>query len=142
MTRPALTFTPRAAIYAHTETKRDDIQKQIKSCEAFARKQGWHVAGVYSDANNRNFLINRPELIRLVQDAAEGDFDVVLCQCIDRITLNLGLQRDMLVRLYETGLETWSVEEGPLEELRLYYQRDLPPPDEPLGPFRRRDDKT
>lgn len=65
-----------------------------------------------------------------------GEFDVVLCQYVDRITPNIWEQRDILIRLYATGLGTWSVEEGSLEDLRLEYQRHLPP----LGPFRRKDE--
>lgn len=142
MTGRPLNFTPRAAIYAHTASKREKIDHQINACQAFAASLAWHFAGVYADRDTPNLRTDRLELIRLTQDAAAGEFDVVLCQDIYRITPNLWLQRDMLVRLCETGLEAWSVEEGSLEELRLEYQHDLPLLDGPLGPFRRRDDQT
>lgn len=140
MTTTPRCFTPRAAIYAHTATKRENINDQIAICKAFAEAQGWRVAGVYADRNTQNLRTSGPEISRLKDDAAAGEFDVVLCQYVDRITPNIWEQRDILIRLYATGLATWSVEEGSLEDLRLEYQRHLPHEDDPLGPFRRKDE--
>ena len=118
-------------------------EAEIAAIAALARTveaQGWRVAGVYADRNTQNLRTSGPEISRLKDDAAAGEFDVVLCQYVDRITPNIWEQRDILIRLYATGLATWSVEEGSLEDLRLEYQRHLPHEDDPLGPFRRKDE--
>ena len=89
MTTTPPCFTPRAAIYAHTATKRENINDQIAICKAFAEAQGWRVAGVYADRNTQNLRTSGPEISRLKDDAAAGEFDVVLCQHVDRITPNI-----------------------------------------------------
>lgn len=121
----------RVAIYANTSNKHDSIDKQIYACRIFAMKQGWQTFDIYQDENFPHSRTDRPEMSLLKIEAAAGYFDIVLCEHSDRITPNVWEIRDFLVRSHKIGLRPWSVQEGSLDEMRIWLQETLPDLDDP-----------
>jgi len=113
---------PRCAIYARFSTDRqsaNSAEDQIALCSARAKREGWEVAGVYTDiaisgANNR-----RPGMTSMLADAAAGTFDIVLAEALDRIARN---QADIAtiyqqLEFADVAIETMS--EGRVNELHI-----------------------
>lgn len=92
MTTPARTVPTRAVIYARLSQDRtgeaDNVNDQIEAGRRIATEKGWRVVEVYSD-NNRPASDPkrkpRPEFCRMLEDAQQGDFDVVICRTADRL---------------------------------------------------------
>ncbi|WP_405402661.1 recombinase family protein [Paracoccus sp. Ld10] len=124
----------RVAIYANSSNKGETIEEQIYICRTFAIKQGWQTFDIYADENWRDVRTDRPEISFLKVEASARYFDIVLCEHSDRITPNVWELRDFLVSLNKIGLRLWSVQEGPLDDLRIWLQETLPDLGDTSGP--------
>lgn len=74
--------------------KTDDsnsIQNQKSMLLQYAMQQGWEVYNIYSDDDYAGADRKRPEFNRLLQDAEDGKFDIVLCKTQSRFTRELEL---------------------------------------------------
>ena len=74
--------------------KTDDsisIQNQKTMLLQYAINQGWEVFSLYSDDDYTGADRKRPEFNRLLRDAEEGNFDIVLCKTQSRFTRELEL---------------------------------------------------
>lgn len=81
----------RAAIYLRiSKDAHEDglaIERQRGDCEAIAQRSGWAVHRVYSDtmsASKKDTV--RPEYERMREDFMAGEFDVLICWDLDRLT--------------------------------------------------------
>lgn len=91
----------KAAIYCRlSEEDRDkrlesddsnSIQNQKSMLIQYAMSQNWEVYGIYSDDDYTGSDRNRPEFRRLLKDAEEHKFDIVLCKTQSRFTRELEL---------------------------------------------------
>ena len=91
----------RVAIYCRlSEEDRDKLNKtddseSIKNQKSmllkYAMQQGWEVYNIYSDDDYAGADRKRPEFNRLIQDAEDGKFDIVLCKTQSRFTRELEL---------------------------------------------------
>ncbi len=81
------------------------IQNQKAMLIQHAQEKGWDIFQIYSDDDYRGSDRNRPEFNRLLKDAEEGKFDIVLCKTQSRFT------REMeLVEKYINGLfRVWNI---------------------------------
>lgn len=78
----------------HKQSKTDDsnsIQNQKSMLLQYAMEQGWELYRVYSDDNYAGADRSRPEFNRLLQDARQRRFDIVLCKTQSRFTRELEL---------------------------------------------------
>lgn len=78
--------------YLRASTSEQDASRAKNALKAFANQNGHRIAGWYID-NVSGTTMNRPELIRLLDDAEPGD--VILIEQVDRLT-----------RLDDAGWET------------------------------------
>lgn len=91
----------RAAIYCrlseedkHKSSRQDDslsIQNQKRMLQQYAGEQGWEIYDIYSDDDYAGADRNRPQFRRLLKDAEERKFDIVLCKTQSRFTRELEL---------------------------------------------------
>lgn len=91
----------KAAIYCRlSEEDRDkhfksddsgSIQNQKNMLLEYAKDEGWEVFDIYSDDDYTGADRRRPEFNRLLRDAAERRFDIVLCKTQSRFTRELEL---------------------------------------------------
>ena len=79
----------RAVIYARysSENQREaSIEDQSEICRRYAERNGWTVGAVYSDrAASGASTIGRPGFLRMLADAETGQFEIVVCEAIDRL---------------------------------------------------------
>jgi len=76
----------RAAIYARVSTTNhgQDVNLQLRELRQFAEMRGWTVAGEYVDNGVSGAKDSRPELNRMMADAAKRRFDLIAVWRFDR----------------------------------------------------------
>ena len=92
---------PKAAIYCrlseedrnkvHETDDSSSIQNQKSMLVQYALEQGWEVYHIYSDDDYTGSDRRRPEFNRLLKDAEQRKFDIVLCKTQSRFTRELEL---------------------------------------------------
>ena len=78
----------RAVIYARfsSELQRDEsIEDQVEVCRREAERQGWSVAKVYADRAQSGASRFRPQYQLMLADAERKQFDVLVCEALDRL---------------------------------------------------------
>lgn len=93
--------TTRAALYLRVSSEEQvegfSLDGQREHLTGFARTSGYEVAGVYTDAGiSGKDMEHRPDLLRLLADAKDGKFDIVLVWKTNRLSRRL---KDLLVIL-------------------------------------------
>lgn len=69
----------------------NSIQNQKSMLLQYSLEQGWEVTGIYSDDDYAGADRRRPEFNRLLADAREHKFDIILCKTQSRFTRELEL---------------------------------------------------
>lgn len=114
---------PKAALYARYSSDLQNpqsIDDQIRECRQYAARKGWDVAQVYDDeAISGAAVRSRAGMLRLLDDARAGRFDVLCAEALDRISRD---QEDIahvykLLRFKGIGLETLA--EGRINEMHI-----------------------
>lgn len=81
----------RVVIYVRVSTNMQvedgySLDGQIERCKAYAVSQGWEVVFIYIEEGESAKDMKRPELQKLMEDAENGVFDVLLVYKLDRLT--------------------------------------------------------
>ena len=112
----------RTAFYARYSTdlqSEASIEDQMRRLKSRAQQEGWQTAGSYSDAAISGATLMRAGIQRLMIDAADSKFDIVLCEALDRLSRN---QAD-IARIYEQlsfhGVMLITLSEGEISELHI-----------------------
>ncbi len=74
----------KAAIYARVSTQDQTCESQLRELREYATRRGWSIVREYVDTGWSGTKASRPELDRLMRDAAQRNFDCVLVWKIDR----------------------------------------------------------
>lgn len=69
----------------------NSIQNQKTMLQQYALEQGWEIFRIYSDDDYAGADRKRPEFNRLLKDAQQRKFDIVLCKTQSRFTRELEL---------------------------------------------------
>lgn len=69
----------------------ESIQNQKSMLVQYAMEKGWEISHIYSDDDYTGADRNRPEFKRLLKDAEQHKFDIVLCKTQSRFTRELEL---------------------------------------------------
>lgn len=116
----------RVALYARYS---DDLQNpasiedQLRICREHAARQGWRIVQEYSDAAvSGAFMLNRPEVQRLIRDAAAGRFEVVLAEALDRVSRGLKDTAGLFEQLSYNGVKIVTLAEGEISELHVGFK--------------------
>jgi site-specific DNA recombinase len=111
----------RVAIYARysSELQRErSIEDQLALCRDFASRRNWTVATTYADrAISGASIHGRHEFQRMVADAAENRFDIVLAEDIDRLARNQADGARLYERMAFRGIPVWTVADGETNEM-------------------------
>ena len=67
------------------------IQNQKSMLLQYAMEQGWELYNIYSDDDYTGADRRRPEFNRLLKDAQQHKFDIILCKTQSRFTRELEL---------------------------------------------------
>lgn len=109
------TMGKRAAIYARfsCDKQRDaSIDDQLYECTRYAEAHDYVVVGHYCDYALSGRSDDRPQFLRMIEDASTGVFDVVLLWKIDRFARNLQDQYYYERELNHAGVTIESVREN------------------------------
>src|SRR6516164_5477954 len=99
----------RAALYVRVSTDAQTVENQIRELRQVARRRGWDVIEVYSDAGisgakGRN---GRPGLDSMLKDASRRKFDIVVAWAIDRLGRSLSDLLDTIQHLDACGVDLY-----------------------------------
>lgn len=113
----------RAAFYARYSSdlqNRSSIDDQLRLLRERCAREGWTPAGTYSDAAiSGSTLLLRPGVKSLLEDAAAGRFDVVLCEALDRLSRDQADVATLWKRLKFAGARIVTLSEGEVGELHI-----------------------
>lgn len=94
-------ISPKAALYCRLSEEDQNkafpgqdslsIQNQKSMLEQYARDRGWQIYDIYSDDDYAGADRKRPAFNRLLNDARERKFDIILCKTQSRFTRELEL---------------------------------------------------
>ena len=84
----------RVAIYVRVSKEEQieghSLDAQRNTCIEFAQKRGWQVRDVYEDSGFSAKDVQRPAFKKMMTDAGEDLFDIVLVYKLDRFSRNFG----------------------------------------------------
>jgi DNA invertase Pin-like site-specific DNA recombinase len=112
----------RAAIYARyssDQQREASIDDQTRLCEERAAREGWAVAGRYSDQALSGASLMRPGLQRLMQDALAGRFAVILAEALDRLSRDQEDIARLFKRMRFAGVRIVTLSEGDISDLHI-----------------------
>lgn len=78
----------------------ESIQNQKALLSTYAKRQGWAVYGIYADEDYSGLREDRPALQRLLTDAKQKKFTVILCKTQSRFTRNAATAEKYLHELF------------------------------------------
>jgi len=103
------------AIYTRVSTEeqveRYSLEAQKEVLTRWAEVLGYEVAATYTDPGYSGAQEDRPALTRLLADAQEGRFAVVLVYRLDRLARKVRLAYDLIERLEQCGVGLMSYSE-------------------------------
>ena len=115
-------MTLRVALYARysTDLQREaSIEDQLRLCQAHAERQGWIVAGSYSDRAMSGASLLRPGLQELMADAGRGRFTIVLAEGLDRPSRDQEDIAGLFKRFNFAGIRIFTIAEGEVGEMHI-----------------------
>lgn len=113
------TDAPRAALAYRVSTKgqvdHDDIPMQKIDCRKFAQKQGWRVVKEVAEkgvSGSKVSASKRDAIQQLKEEAANGEFDILLVYMFDRLGRIESETPFVLEWFVQHGIQMWSTHEG------------------------------
>lgn len=114
---------PKAALYARYSSDLQNpqsIDDQIRECRQYAVRKGWDVAQIYDDeAISGAAVRSRAGMLRLLDDARAGRFDMLCAEALDRISRD---QEDIahVYKLFRfKGIGLYTLAEGRINEMHI-----------------------
>ncbi|MCA1512732.1 recombinase family protein [Bradyrhizobium sp. NBAIM01] len=106
----------RATIYARFSTDLQNersIEDQLLLCQTYAEREGLTVISTYEDrARSGGSVMGREGLLRMLDQARERSFDVVIVEALDRLSRDMEDLAGIHKRLSFLGIEIRAVHEG------------------------------
>src|SRR6266567_7208968 len=113
----------RVALYARysSDNQRDaSIEDQLRICREKAERENWKVVSAYKDAGiSGSSMILRPGIQMLLQDAQEGQFDLVLAEALDRVSRDQADVATLFKHLSFSRVRLVTTAEGEINELHV-----------------------
>lgn len=115
-------MTMRVAIYARysSDNQRDaSIEDQIRECMAYAVSQHWDIVDTMSDHAISGASLLRPGAQRLMRCASLGEFDVILCESMDRLSRDQEDIAGLFKRMQFANVRIITLSEGEITSLHV-----------------------
>ncbi len=101
----------RAVIYARYSSdnqRSESIEDQLEVCRRYITRMSWTLTGTYDDPAMSGSSRFRPGFQKLLADAEERRFDVVVCEALDRLSRKLADIADFYDRLTFHGVKLYT----------------------------------
>jgi putative DNA-invertase from lambdoid prophage Rac len=92
------------AIYARVSTTDQNCELQLSELRDYCTRRGWDIAGEYVDSGWSGIKSQRPELLKLMRDAAAHKFGCVLVWKLDRFSRSMVHLNEQLATLRSAGV--------------------------------------
>ena len=113
----------RAALYARYSTDLQNVASiadQFATCRSFAAKEATPIVATFEDAAiSGGSAANRPGLHGLMRGAKNGEFEVVLCEALDRLSRSQADVAALFEDLRFHGVKIRTISEGDISELQI-----------------------
>ncbi len=112
----------RAAIYARYsgELQRDaSIEDQVRLCRERIGQEGWTLTATYTDHAKSGSSPLRPGYQKLLEDARNGQFKVVVAEALDRLSRDQEDIAGLYKHLSFAGVKLLTIAEGEINELHV-----------------------
>ena len=112
----------RAVIYARysSDLQSDaSIDDQMEVCRRYAAERGWTITDAYTDAAISGASRFRPAFQKLLHDAGRKQFDVVICEAVDRLGRRLADTADLQDRLCFYGVKLFTPSIGEVTQIHV-----------------------
>nr|WP_236840915.1 recombinase family protein [Bradyrhizobium sp. CCGE-LA001] len=113
---PTKEMRKRATIYARFSTDLQNersIEDQLTLCRSYAEREGLMVVSTHEDrARSGGSVMGREGLLRMLNQAREKSFDVVIVEALDRLSRDMEDLAGIHKRLSFLGIEIRAVHEG------------------------------
>ena len=84
------------------------IQNQKAMLMQYAEEQGWEVYQIYSDDDYTGADRRRPQFKRLLKDAEQHKFDIILCKTQSRLPVNWNWWKSISTVCFPSGVSVLS----------------------------------
>lgn len=104
----------KAAIYSRKSKftgKGESIENQVQLCKDYSERLNINEFEIYEDEGFSGGNIDRPEFQRLLKDAKEKKFNVLICYRLDRISRNIGDFSNLIDELQSLSISFISIRE-------------------------------
>ena len=112
----------RAAIYARysSDNQRDaSIEDQVRECRKRIDHEGWSLTEVHSDHAISGASILRPGYQKMLEDARNGAFDILVAEALDRLSRDQEDIAGLYKQLSFAGVQLITLAEGEVNELHV-----------------------
>jgi site-specific DNA recombinase len=112
----------RAAIYARysSDNQRDaSIDDQARQCRQRIKTEGWSPTEVYSDRAISGASTLRPGYQKMLEDARNGVFDILVAEALDRLSRDQEDIAGLYKQLTFAGVRLITLSEGEINELHV-----------------------
>lgn len=112
----------RGAVYARYSSDNQheaSIDDQLRACEAFIARQGWRYAEVCKDRALSGASALRPGYQKLLEDARNGAFEVVVAESLDRLSRDQADVANLFKHLAFLNIALVTLSEGEISELHV-----------------------
>jgi site-specific DNA recombinase len=112
----------RAAVYARysSDLQREaSIEDQVRLCRGRIELEGWSYLRAYTDRAISGSTTLRPAYQRLLEDAREGQFDLVVAEALDRLSRDQEDVAGLFKRLRFADIRLFTLAEGEITELHV-----------------------
>ena len=112
----------RAAVYARysSDLQREaSIEDQVRVCRERIELEGWAYLYAYTDRAISGSTALRPAYQRLLEDARQGQFDIVVAEALDRLSRDMEDVAGLFKRLRFAGIRLFTLAEGEIGELHV-----------------------
>ncbi|SHH06559.1 recombinase family protein [Tepidibacter thalassicus] len=104
----------KAAIYSRKSKftgKGESIENQVQMCIDYAKNIGIEDFYIYEDEGFSGKNIDRPQFQKMIKDAKDKKFDVLICYRLDRISRNIADFSALIQDLQDMGISFISIRE-------------------------------
>ncbi len=112
----------RAAIYARYSSENQSeasIEDQVRQCRVLIEQKGWIFCHAYTDRGLSGASPFRPGYQRLLEDARENSFEMVVAEALDRLSRDQEDIAGLYKRLSFSGVRIVTLAEGEITDLHV-----------------------